>query len=572
MNAKLIDVGTIAYVDVGIAKRIAPKLFARQDKDGLVELDKLEVLEPGVFRQGELLFFAHPYFRRSQSRFNTLNFPFLDAFWTLRHDQPKKIAIDEDLVGLASTYRRSIELSYWYGPHFKDDLYSNADNVTVHAASDADQFISGIARTEFWWYEQKGLKTFECEEVLDLPMFELGDDAYGLRFVHSILDQQSGLPTHLDGAIRQYSFEQICNRLDVNIREFGRNAVYTKLWRIDGNISVADWKTLITHYYRDNHSLADYFGGEVIGEYETPALIRSKHNHRSLIPWSIDDGQGICMLMGYANHSELENAGDRFVIPLDTITVDGLTKRYVEQEAMELKKVLKRNGQSLHIPSDSVFVAFEDLSYNFPVIEHVGENAVQLANDTMLALASLCREWSLRGDRRVLSTTCRIRYKTKTIGFSFAGTATDFDRFLMQGFSFPNLEGDVSDWCEKQSHSITNCFPKSSNYPEIDELIRLTGILQLKRQFLDPENYDVERRGSETYANFRSKNSEIVGWLRDGCVRIAPAFEIVESRCSLCSNNYRECDCSKILDEGVVQRVERSEFRGCYWTNVPATD
>jgi hypothetical protein len=440
----------------------------------------------------------------------------------------------------------------------------------MHKASDADRVISGLNQTEFWWYEQKGLKTFECEEVLDVPMYELGDDAYGLRFTHSILDPATGLPNHLDGAIRQYSFEQICNRFDSNIRDFGRNAVYKKLWRIDGNISVESWKTLITHYYRDNHSVAEYFDGKDVSEAENPKLVESKSLYQSLVPWRINDGQGICMLMAYDTVRDYGVSDSRFAVPLDTVSVAGETRSFIEQEAVELDKLLRRTGQSLGLPDDCVFIAFEDLSYNFPVIQHIGHEAVQRANETMKALATLCREWQSRGDCRVLTITCRIQYEEKNIGFSFAGTATDFDTFLHNDFSFPMLESDAREWYERQAAVITKLYPKSQDYPDIAQLTRLTGILQLQRKFLDAESYELDQQGTDLVAVYQGGDKEVVSYLREGLIRIAPAFEIIESSCTRCGQEYRECDCSKVVDNGVRQRISKCHFRGCYWTCAPA--
>ena len=73
--------------------------------------------------------------------------------------------------------------------------------------------------------------------------------------------EDSGLPYHLDGAIRAYDDEKMLHRLDVNLKHADRNTVYTKLWRVDQQIPVETWKELITHYYRDNHLIGEYFGG-----------------------------------------------------------------------------------------------------------------------------------------------------------------------------------------------------------------------------------------------------------------------------------------------------------------------
>ena len=69
--------------------------------------------------------------------------------------------------------------------------------------------MSNIRQTEFSWYTQDERKTFECEEITDIPnIVSGGDEYYGCRFTHSMLDGESGLPYHLDGAIRAYTDEK----------------------------------------------------------------------------------------------------------------------------------------------------------------------------------------------------------------------------------------------------------------------------------------------------------------------------------------------------------------------------
>mgnify|MGYP005831289865 CR=1 FL=1 len=76
-----------------------------------------------------------------------------------------------------------------------------------------------------------------------------------------MINDVTNRPYHLDGAIRAYTMEKMVQRLDVDIKHSGRDTQYTKIWRIDGDIEIALWKELITHYYRDNMQIGEYFGG-----------------------------------------------------------------------------------------------------------------------------------------------------------------------------------------------------------------------------------------------------------------------------------------------------------------------
>ncbi len=86
---------------------------------------------------------------------------------------------------------------------------------------------------------------------------------WGCRYVHSMLNPSTGLPTHLDGAIRLYNEENILERIDKknDISKCGKNSKYIKLWRIDNDFSVSLWKELISSFYRENSLIGQYFGG-----------------------------------------------------------------------------------------------------------------------------------------------------------------------------------------------------------------------------------------------------------------------------------------------------------------------
>jgi hypothetical protein len=68
---------------------------------------------------------------------------------------------------------------------------------------------------------RKGTKSLETEEVRDLPSCVLSQDKYACRYVHSMLDGVTGIPTHLDGAVRIYDTEHPSDRIDHTIATAG---------------------------------------------------------------------------------------------------------------------------------------------------------------------------------------------------------------------------------------------------------------------------------------------------------------------------------------------------------------
>ena len=44
--------------------------------------------------------------------------------------------------------------------------------------------------------------------------------------------------------------------------DFGRRSDYTKIFRIDGDLKLSDWKSLVTNYMQDNPLIYEYFDAE----------------------------------------------------------------------------------------------------------------------------------------------------------------------------------------------------------------------------------------------------------------------------------------------------------------------
>ena len=146
-----------------------------------------------------------------------------------------------------------MEYQYIRGPIFNEDLKSIPEGVTCNKNIPYDHY-SNIVETQFYWHEQDERRTFECEELCDRESitFDNGKNMiWGCRYVHSMLNPDSGLPNHLDGAVRLYDETQILDRLDntTDISKCGKNSNYVKLWRIDNDFSILLWKELISNFY-----------------------------------------------------------------------------------------------------------------------------------------------------------------------------------------------------------------------------------------------------------------------------------------------------------------------------------
>ena len=145
--------GAQALRGAGLAQRAFPEIFGQVDKDGLVPFTALTMIRPGIFQIGELCVFAHHFMRRSESPFNHFNEELLVTLYQIARDSGVnvRVRLDPDMVGLADTAAYTMELDYWYGPKFNEDLSSLQTEVTAHTADESQRFFHKISRTEFWW-------------------------------------------------------------------------------------------------------------------------------------------------------------------------------------------------------------------------------------------------------------------------------------------------------------------------------------------------------------------------------------------------------------------------------------
>jgi hypothetical protein len=566
-----------ALFDEGIATRVFPEIFAQRDKDGLLSLKLLKQVAPGIFEREGLLLFAHPFFRRSLSRLNSLSEPFFAMLRFLSNcaELEIRIALDEDMVGLAGTYERSAEFEYWRGPKFSDDLtIIKTGGVTRHEADEDQRFFHGVSRTEFWWYTQDGRRTFECEEVRNIPSAGAGSDQYGCRYVHSMLDSSTGLPIHIDGAIRMYDERAMVERIDQDILHAGRHADYTKLWRVDGQLDVAKWKELLTHYYRDNKLIGEYLGGEdeqTFAASDESSSIGSAAILSQYTPTSMGPGRGIKLSISY--HQRTDDSGARrFIRTFDSFTQDSSEHSYVEAETIDLVKLLQRMGEQIEVSHDIAHVVFQDGVVNLPLVMHTGENAVELAETTQRAIGALCEAWAQYKVDRMVSYNLGVQYADKDVYFSVAGHIADLNIWLRQHESYlPHEASLMGAWAEDAYGALTKQFPATNDDPPLAEMLRQSGMLVFKRRFLKPEEYTVriEGDGERAIADLviPKENPELYEAVSSGVLRVALTFWLRESVCSGCGKSYRRCGCIRFLDDGVVQVISDTFPLGVVWNS-----
>ena len=557
---------SVAVIDEGIVAKCIPSLWAKRDDDGLIPIKELDAVSPGIYKYGEYLLYAHPYFRRSLSRLNSLNIPFLMRLQS--NIENAKIALDPDMLGLLGTQTEWREYAYWWGPKFNEDLSSIPLGLTRHENTHYNALTSPIIRTECGWYIQNGIRTFECEEITDVKNIFNSSDIYGCRYVHSMQHADKDAPHHLDGAIRAYTDEKMLVRMELSMDKAERNTTYTKLWRIDGIIETHMWKELITHYYRDNPLVGEYFGEEKYSHNTKKESTNSNSDPlpttiRDFIPIEIKPGDGPYLQISIKAKEEFPNDADIWVNPL-AYTIGRHNISAVENETITLVKLLNRKKQTVVFDNKQILF-FNDTVNNFPLLICREPSKGEVALESIL---DLCKIWAKEHHDRIVSFTIRVNYELYSISFSVMGQVNDivmfFDEEIMK--LFPKSDTELVAWCEKVREK-SDPFSMEFNSNKIQSLLNANGILHYNRKYVPSEyikNHTSDSNGA--YVELLLPN-EIATWITEnGTITATTASLLDKTVCTNCGGDYKKCDCIKFVDRDVTDTPSIKAL-GLFWTD-----
>lgn len=551
-----------ALVSIDLARKVAPDLFKAEDKDGLVPTSSLQVLQPGVYQRGPIALFAHPFLRRSLSRFNTLNTPFLAA---VEAAPDAKIRLDPDMVGLASTVHTQIELEYWWGPKFPATFTDLQPGICRHEATARQRFFYGISATEFWWQFRKGEWILEVEELRNLPTFGGNAGEFGCRYVHSILGEETGHIIHLDGAIRAYSEEKLLERLDANIAAAGRNTVYTKLWRVDGNLAASAWKDLIHHFFRDNPLVGEYLGAEPEPLVETPATVQADDPISLWVPHSILRNGGARFFVSIHPLTSVATDHNRLVVPTEEVTLDSSARPAVSAETIYLHKTLRARGKDLHIPGGCARVACEDRYTRLPLISHLSRAEVAV---TLEAVNQLLEAWIKLGqEARTLSAAFEAPVESAVLRVAVVGTVAVIPSALaaIEKVFSCDTHADVASWATEAAIDMSS----EGNEPiDLGPFLTPSSTFKFPRVSLDRDEVIPRENGSIELA-LPEADEQLIQAVRVRRLVPVPCWLLTMTRCTSCKRDFTLCE-HLTFQNGMMEEVEDATLLRWFWTDLPA--
>lgn len=544
-----------------IIKRMFPELVSKLDKDGLIDLKELTPLLPGIYKIDEYVIFAHKYFRRAFSYLNTLNKPFLECFESINEfNLSKKISLDFDIIGLAKDQTEEIEYQYWWGPKFDNDLNKIPYGVTVFKNERFDYLLSPYKSTEFGWYEQDDKHTFECEELVeDINLIE-GEGYCACRFVHSMVNKED-VPCHLDGAIRSYTLDEFCERQKINIKDFGRDSKYTKLWRIDHNLSVEKWKEVISNFYRDNMLIGEYFDGkdEKIIEPEKDKT-KNQINTDSFIPYELTESDGILCNFSFVEKGKIKDGYNIELVPMYTFG----DKQCVEKLTCTINKVINSKSLNIYIPEID-YINFGDMIYNMPLYKCKTLND---ANQILCILKDFILKTYNKGKSFLFSMSFQIvSDEEPNIIISFAAENTAFYKWFSskEFVIFPEKNADIDEWLKKYYKLISKLFNVKSTrkiFNYLDEKLVFLKRVEISNEKIN--NVENTEKGIKIFLNVSEEEKKVLCQNR---ITTSAGFIEKEVICSCCGSDYHKCSCIAFEKENITLTINKLQLIGYFWTN-----
>ncbi len=219
-----------------------------------------------IFNEDWLLYKGYFLWVDKMLTFNEFWDLLINKFKILKDSNIFRVRIDFDYVLSLKDYRKTyFPAASYYWPAFSDDKLFD---ISIHQSftkkvRDQNDNFSDLESTEFLIDHTK--KSMQIEEI------KRNDDSwfYEHRYAHMEFCEKSKTITHFDWAIIEYDEEWLISRKNVTLEKnprYGKNKY--KLFRIDWNIPLSDWKGILYHFFYWNYMILEYFDEEKYNEYK----------------------------------------------------------------------------------------------------------------------------------------------------------------------------------------------------------------------------------------------------------------------------------------------------------------
>lgn len=566
-SPQITHVGCSALVDNDIAAKVFPELFDKCDDDGLIALSDVLVdftyFGDGIFcsKTNNFAVIVHQYFRKRLSIHNNYCNLFLnELILTKKSNWNVKIRIDRNVLGWKHDVQRSIELEYWYGPKFDNDISKIPYGIAKYKASKIDEEFNLIDSTDFFWYNDKQTHTFQCEEIATEPSVGISSELYGMRYIHSIFNHDKQSIVHFDAAIRMYNEEKYLKRLDSTVDKVDKDCLYTKLFRIDGQIEVSDWKRLCVLYMQGNTLVSEYFGIKQFPDknnHEIKEISRGEKLSKGLYRKEY----GPRAFLSYIDGAIDSDKFDEF-----DIFSDGENKNsVVDSDSIELVKELKKNGLNLQFPDNVLRMDVNDSYINIPTIKI--SNDENFEKKISLIIQSLCSVLSLYKNhysQKNIAFTLAWPFLERIAKLSFIGGINDVLDCVNQVTTLPKTEKEFLDFAEKIQKNINQYNVLENTYDKLSSIGLNGNIRLLRKSILASESKTIKL--DENGKIIIELANDAIDFLKKLYLKPVLALNITSSQCSVCGKEYQFCEHQKYKDENCFENIKDFQFKGIFWS------
>lgn len=116
-----------------------------------------------------------------------------------------------------------------------------------------------------------------------------------------------------------------------------------------------------------------------------------------------------------------------------------------------------------------------------------------------------------------------------------------------------------------------NTYKTNIDSPALHDLLQKDGMLVFPRRFLKNSEYriryDDDSSSLVSDLILPKEDNNLYKVICTGELTVACAFLVRDSKCSKCQTSYHLCNCSKFVDEDVIQNMTDVPILGPFWTN-----